>query len=140
MTPSLFRKLILIWWVIGVVSGAFAVFAPGLLPAELENYRESVLDSELTAFDWIVGGVDVIALVALVVASIRLYNFKPSGRTLFLWANIVLLCTDPAYGPNVVPAIASPLHTLDAYLTGGILFAMYLPPIGPIIDEQTVGS
>ena len=107
------------------------------LPPELVSYQDSVADAEPTIFDWWALAVGVFLLILFIVASVGLYGFKRWGRNLFLWTNVALLVISPAYGVSITSGLSSAVCYLDAMLTGGILFAMYLPPINSVFEADS---
>lgn len=137
MTPLVFRRLILIWWVLLIVSIVGAgVTESYFFPPELSNYQESVAARELTVFDGLAIALAVPISIGLIVGSIGSYNFKPWARTLFLWSNLLSLVPSFLSGASIETGFTSFFASLDMLLTGGLLFTMYLPPIGDIFDKH----
>jgi len=133
----LFRGLI--WWALLIISSVVgAVSERYFLPAELVSYLDSLAAAKRTVFDWISLAAFFVVLIAFVIASVGLYKFKRWGRTLLLWTNVVFVIISPVFGVSVVSALASPLYSLESLLMGGIIFAMYLPPIGPLFEDDVV--
>ena len=136
MTPLIFRRLILIWWGFAVFGVAATIATERyLLPPELLNYLHSQEAVEPTAFDEVALAAGFAAALALIIASVGLYKFRPWGRWLFLWSNVVSLLICPLYGPTIQSGIASSFWYLDSLLTGGIIFSMYLPPIDQLFES-----
>ena len=137
MTRTIFRWMILIWWVLAII--CIVVSAAGeryLLPSELASYIDSQAVAEETTFDLIVLAIAGFLLVAMIIASIGLYKFNGWGRTLFLWSNILSIAIFAAIGPFVSSGILGTISYVDSLLTGGILFTMYLPPIEQFFDKE----
>jgi hypothetical protein len=136
MTPLIFRRLILTWWGFAIF-GVAATLATEryLLPAELLNYLDSQEAVEPTAFDGVALAAGFAAALALIIGSVGLYKFRPWGKWLFLWSNVISLLISPLYGPTIQAGIASSFWHLDSLLTGGIIFSMYLPPIDQLFDS-----
>ena len=139
MTPRLFRQLIVAWWALGIVCVLVILVTERYLPAELLHYIDSVANTDPTAFEWIIIALGFVLLLLLIAASIAAFRFKRWGRSLFLWINVVSLGFSPVFGESILSAYAATICYLYAVLTGGILFTMYLPPIGPFFESNDTG-
>ena len=107
-----------------------------LLPAELVSYLDSLAAAERTVVDIVTLATSFFLILALVVASVGLYKFKTWARSLLLWTNVASVIVSPLYGVAIASALTSPLAALESLLMGGIIFAMYLPPIAPLFESD----
>ncbi|MEO8573695.1 MAG: hypothetical protein ABI481_06980 [Pyrinomonadaceae bacterium] len=139
MTISIFRGLILGVWALTVLYVVVALASQRYLPPELSNYLDSVASTEVTVFRWAIFAITAFLFFVLIIATVGLYKFKRWGRTLFLWTNVGSLAILPAHGISIELGFVTAVQYLGVLVEGGLLFAMYLPPIGPLFDEQSQG-
>ena len=135
MTSRLFRQLILVWWALAIVCVAVTLITQRYLPAALVNHIDSVANTDPTVLEWIAIGFGFVLLLLLVVASVGAFRFKRWGRSLFLWINVLSLVLSPLFGESILSAWAATVCYLYSILTGGLLFTMYLPPIGTLFEK-----
>jgi hypothetical protein len=135
MTPWIFRGLILAVWALTALCVVVTLFTRQYLPPQLINYLDSVTSGGRTSFDWIMMGFSFFLLLLLVIASVGLYKFKGWGRTLFLWINVVSLAILPSHSVSIESGFVQAVYYLSVLLEGGLLFTMYLPPIGPLFEH-----
>ena len=110
------------------------------LPEELRPYLYTISVKEPTTFDWAIIGAGMTLTVVSVVASIGVYLFRRWARWLFLWTNLIGIALSPLSGVLIASEWLSPIAYFLTYLTGGILFTMYLPPITVAFEKGTAAE
>lgn len=136
MTRRGFRNLIILWWVAGISCVLVSLATNNYLPIELRNYLEALANAEPTLRDWIVIAIGFIVLIAAIVVTVGLYRFRPWAKSLLLPIHVIALMLMPFYGPSVMTGWASALSFLYSVLTGGLLFLVYLSPVGQMFVAQ----
>lgn len=121
MTRQAFRKLILLWWLAGIICTVVTLATDSYLPTELRNYYDMAY-AQPTAGDWILFGAGFLLLLAAILVSVGLYRFREWVRRLFLPIQIAVLILMPFYGPSVTSGWANALTYLYSLLTGGLSF------------------
>ena len=87
-------------------------------------------NAEPTVGDWVVIAVGFVVLVTAIVVSVGLYRFRQWAKRLLLPIHLMALILMPFYGPSVMTGWPYALCYLYAVLTGGLLFLVYLSPVG----------
>ena len=93
-------------------------------------------NAEPTVRDWIVYAIGLMVLIAAIVVTFGLYHFRPWAKRFLLPTHVVALILMPFYGPSVMTGWASALSFLYSVLTGGLLFLVYLSPVGLMFGTQ----
>ena len=110
------------------------------LPPELRNYVDSRNNAELAPKDWIGFAVGISFLVSYLVTSVGLYKFKAWAKKVFLPVNIaavlIALFLTPLYGPHITTGWELILNYLNGLVNGGILFLVYLSPVGHMFPRS----
>ena len=136
MNAQLFKRLILLWWCMGIIIAIVSAVTLAYLPPELQNFLNPEAEKELTTLDYVTLGFGVPMLIVLIVASFGLFSFRPWARPLFLLGNIVSALSSLLFGPSVMSEWTTVVVYLDIALTGGIVFTMYLPPIAELFEQN----
>jgi uncharacterized membrane protein len=132
MTETIFRRLIIFWWLLNVVGIVLVLSTERYLPIELSSYVEAQANAELTTIEMTAAIIGLALFGVLIVATIGLYFFKKWSRGLFVLTNVGFLLLHPFLGPWVMSEWESGVWYVCSLLTGGLLFAMYLPPLNQI--------
>lgn len=110
------------------------------LPPELRDYVDARNSAELDTKDWIGFVVGISFLVSYFVTSVGLYKFKAWAKKVFLPINItavlIALFLTPLYGPYVTTGWELTLNYLNGLINGGILFLVYLSPVGHMFPHN----
>jgi hypothetical protein len=134
MTKTTFRRLIILWWCIGIVCVVVTLSTEKYLPRELASYLAAKANAEPTAFEFSGIIIGLVVLLASMIGSIGLYFFKSWARDVFVLTNVLGLFLTPFFGPSVMSEWASGVCYLYGILTGGLLFSLFLPPMKGIFD------
>ena len=94
------------------------------LPAALEEYYLALVDEYAFGYTLLLP-----FLLAYITALILIYKFKPVGRTLFLWINIISVFMYFFTGPMIIDELTSILGDAGSLLDGVILGIIYFSPL-----------
>jgi ABC-type arginine/histidine transport system permease subunit len=134
MTRQGFRRLIILQWLLGLS----AVVASWLtLPPDLKGYLEAKPNAEPTIETWIIFAAGVLILIASIIIYVGLYRFRPWAKTLLWPIHLAALLMMPFYGPSILSGWANALSYLYALVNGGILFLVYLSPLGQMFRNDS---
>jgi hypothetical protein len=136
MTRQGFRRLFIISWLVGLTAVAVSMLTVSYLPPDLRDYVEAQSNAEPTTKDWVVFTVGVCLLIGYIITSVGLYRFRAWAKTLFLPMNIIALLMMPLYGPSVMTGWASAFNCLNCLVGGGVLFLVYLSPVGQMFGTD----
>ena len=134
MDPANFKKLIIIWWILVAILLPVSVVSQRYLPDELLVYIDRIANKQPELFDWIILGIGLGMLIAVIIASIGLYRLRHWGRKLFLWTHILSLAVSPALGPSVMSEWTATVCYLNLIVSGGIIFLSYTSPTSLSFD------
>ena len=130
MTRQGFRRLLVLSWLIGVAAVVVSLATVPYLPSDLRHYLKAQSDAEPTTMDWVIFTVGLCLLTGHVITSVGIYRFRAWAKRLLLPINVIALLLLPLYGPSVMTGWASALNYLNGLVSGGILFLVYLSPVG----------
>jgi hypothetical protein len=136
MTKTTFRRLIILWWSVGLVCIVVTLSTQKYLPSELSSYLAAKANADPTPIELTGIIIGVALLVALIIGSIGLYLFKAWSRDLFLLTNVLGLFLTPFFGPSVMSEWASGICYVSSLLTGGLLFSLYLAPMKGVFQGK----
>jgi len=124
--------LIAVGAVVGIVGKAW-------LPDPLRVFEQSRA-ADITATDWILFGVSIPMLIALVVASIGLLLFSRPARPLYLAIIIVDILLTPCWGPYVTTGWARALEAVSYIINGVVLALIYFSPLRDLFERPQTGK
>ena len=132
ITPRFFRALLLASVLIALASAAVDWLCPALLPLEWQMVQEETPLPWAPEDDtlWLLFGVVLGAYaLALSVATVGMYLFKPWGRSLSLWGTVLAAPVVVWLGPTMLSGLASALLDLSSMLWGATLALAYFSPL-----------
>ena len=118
------KNLVIVNFVMFGIIIAMGLTGYTTLPAALEEYSLALVDEY--AFGYILL---LPFLLAYITALILIYKFKPVGRTLFLWINIISVFMYFFTGPMIIDELTSILGDAGSLLDGVILGIIYFSPL-----------
>ena len=118
------KNLVIVNFVMFGIIIAMGLTGYTTLPAALEEYSLALVDEY--AFGYILL---LPFLLAYITALILIYKFKPVGRTLFLWINIISVFMYFFTGPMIIDELTSILGDASSLLDGVILGIIYFSPL-----------
>ena len=134
MTKTTFRRLIILWWCVGIVCIVVTLSTEKYLPSELSGYLAAKANADPTPIEW-TGIIFGLALsLAQIIGSIGLYLFKSWSLDLFVVTTLLGLFLTPFFGPWVISEWASGICYFYSLLTGGLLFSLYLSPMKEVFQ------
>jgi hypothetical protein len=136
MSVSSFRRILIIWWLVGVLCVVVNAATQTYLPAELAGYVAKNAAAEPTDFEFAGIILGLLLLLALGIGSIGLFFLRSWARDTFLLANVLGVFLTPFFGPSVMSEWASGVSYLSSILTGGILFVLYLSPLSQSFNRD----
>ena len=136
MTIKLYRTILLVSFVLGIIAMVVGVASTATLPLELREYRQRALQNPPM---WIVV-VGLLAFVGGIVSLVGLWMLQRWARTLYLTLIIAGVGIVPFAGPYVEGGWSYALYAL-ANLIGGVIVALsYWSPISARFEGSPVAA
>jgi hypothetical protein len=129
LTKGKLRLLVTAFLVVTLAGVVVSIVGETSLPAPLREYLEVQSQRELSATDFVLVGIGIPLLIAVVLSIIGLYRFWPSARPLTVITFLVGLALQMFFvGPTVDTGLAIGLYELSAALEGMIIGVIYMTP------------
>ena len=136
MTIKLYRTILLVSFVLGIIAMVVGAASTAALPLELREYRERALQNPPM---WIVV-VGLLAFVGGIVSLIGLWMLQRWARTLYLTLLIAGVGIVPFAGPYVEGGLSYALYALANLIGGTIVALSYWSPISARFEAAPVAA
>ena len=128
MTETRFRQL-LVLYIAYTRAAAAASFVPGGYSRELANALASEPEPLLVRNLWLLLGLLIPLLGAIVAGLVGLFRFKPWGRSISLYATLAGFALVPLGGPTLSSPLEDALWGVSEILWGAILASAYFSAV-----------
>lgn len=136
MTRQIFKNLIILQWLLGIISCVVYFATIDYLPQQLQSYLEELKNTEPTTNEWFLFTIGFFLLIAYIVIYIGLYRFKGWAKRLLIPIHVFVLIIALFSGVSIETGWVSAINYLYCLVDGGILFLVYLPPVSQMFEAN----
>jgi urea transporter len=129
ITPSVFRKFLLLSIILGVIGILLDIMLPSLIPAPLYQAQEEVEQSVSSTEFIVLLLISIPLIIVNLISVIGLFCFRPWAPRLAIIATLLSFMIYPLLGYSLSSGWALALTDLSTMLWGVVLTLTYYSPI-----------
>jgi urea transporter len=129
ITPSLFRKLLLLSIICAVMGGLLDIVLPNLIPASLYQAQEEVEQSASHTEFIILLLIGIPIIIVNIISVVGLFCFRPWAPRIAIIATLLSFMIYPLLGYSLSSGWAQALIDFSTLLWGVVLTLTYCSPI-----------
>lgn len=129
LTKRSLRILIIVDLVLIAVGVAVGIVSEAWLPEPLRAFEQARAEADMMPREWILVGLGIPVIIAVLVASIGLMCFWRPARPLYLARIVVAAVLMPLSGPYITSGWAEAIESVSLTVSGVVLALIYFSPL-----------